>query len=58
MNDSVSEAANLLKGNFYQQINVGNMIELPLKGFLVYHSPVFETWNVPKRPVEVLCDVT
>ena len=28
------------------------------KVFLVYHSPMFEAWKVPKRPVEVLCDVT
>ena len=24
----------------------------------VYHMPVFEAWKVPKRPVEVSCDVT
>ena len=29
-----------------------------LKSFLVYHSPLFEAWKVPKRPVEVSCDVT
>ena len=36
-----------------------NMIELLLKKILrVYHSPMFEAWKVPKRPVEVSCDVT
>ena len=34
------------------------MIELPVKSFLVYHSPMFEAWKVPERPVEVSCDVT
>ena len=34
------------------------MIELLLKSFLVYHSPMFEAWKVPKKPVEVSCDVT
>ena len=34
------------------------MIEILLKGFLVYYSPMFEAWKVPKRPVEVPCDVT
>ena len=34
------------------------MIELLLKSFLVYHSPMFEAWKVPKRLVEVSCDVT
>ena len=29
-----------------------------LKSFLVEHSPMFETWKVPKRPIEVSCDVT
>ena len=47
-----------LKGNSHQKISVANMIELPLKKFLVYHSPMFEAWKVPKRPVEVSCDVT
>ena len=37
---------------------VANMIELLLKSFLVYHSPMFEVWKVPKRLVEVSCDVT
>ena len=32
--------------------------ELLLKSVLVYCSPIFEAWKVPKRPVEVLCDVT
>ena len=39
-------------------IEVANMIELLLKGFLLYHSPMFKAWKVPKRPVEVTCDVT
>ena len=47
-----------LKGNSHQKISVANMIELLLKSFLVYHSPMFEAWKVPKRPVEVSCDVT
>ena len=47
-----------LKGNSHQKISVANMIELLLKSFLVYHSPMFESWKVPKRPVEVSCDVT
>ena len=47
-----------LKGNSHQKRSVANMIELPLKSFLVYHSPMFEAWKVPKRPVEVSCDVT
>ena len=47
-----------LKGNSHQKVSVTNMIELLLKKFLVYHSPMFEAWKVPKRPVEVLCDVT
>ena len=34
------------------------MMELLLKSVLVYHSPMFEAWKVPKRPVEVSCDVT
>ena len=34
------------------------MIELLLKSFVVYHSPMFEAEKVPKRPVEVSCDVT
>ena len=34
------------------------MIELLLKSLLVYHSPMFEAWKVPKRPAEVSCDVT
>ena len=48
----------LLKGNSHQKLSVVNMIELLLKSFVVYHSPMFETWKVPKRPVEVSCDVT
>ena len=47
-----------LKGKFHQKIRVANMIELLLKSFLVYHSPMLEAWKVPKRPVEVSCDVT
>ena len=47
-----------LERNSHQKLSVANMIELLLKGFLVYHSPMFEAWKVPKRPVEVPCDVT
>ena len=47
-----------LKGNSHQKLSVANMMELLLKSFLVYHSPMFEAWKVPKRPVEVSCDVT
>ena len=47
----------VLKGNSHQKLSVVNMIEL-LKSFLVYHSPMFEAWKVPKRPAEVSCDVT
>ena len=48
-----------LKGNSHQKKkSVPNMIELLLKSFLMYHSPIFEAWNVPKSPVEVSCDVT
>ena len=32
--------------------------ELLLKSVLVYHSPIFQAWKAPKRPVEVSCDVT
>ena len=34
------------------------MVELPLKSFLVYYSLMFEAWTVPKKLVELLCDVT
>ena len=34
------------------------MIELLLKSVLVYHLPMFKACKVPKRPVEVSCDVT
>ena len=44
--------------NSHQKLSVPNMLELLLKSFLVYHSPMFEAWKVPKRPVEVSCDVT
>ena len=50
----------LLKGNSHQKLSVASMIydrATPEK-FLVYHSPMFEAWKVPKRPVEVSCDVT
>ena len=47
-----------LKGNSHQKISVANIIELLLKSFLVYHSPMCEVCKVPKRPVEVSCDVT
>ena len=48
----------VLKGNSHQKISVANIIELLLKSFLVYHSPMFKAQKVPKRPVEVSCDVT
>ena len=47
-----------LKGNSHQKISVAYMIELLLKSFLVYYSPMLEAYKVPKRPVEVLCDIT
>ena len=40
------------------QIGRWDGTELLLKSFLVYHSPIFEAWNVLKRPAEVSCDVT
>ena len=43
----------LLKGNSHQKLSEVNIIELLLKSCLVYHSPMFEAWKVPKRPVEV-----
>ena len=49
---------NNLKGNSHQKLSVAYVIELLLKIFLVYHSPMFEAWKVPKRPLEVSCDVT
>ena len=54
----VSDDIYFLKGKSHQKLSVANMIELLLKSFLVYHSPTFEAWKVPKRPVEVSCDVT
>ena len=48
----------VLKRKFHEKISVANMVELLLKSFLPYHSPMFEAWKVPKRPVEVSCDVT
>ena len=52
----------VLNRNSHQNISVACMIELLLKSFLVYHSPMFEAWKIPKtfgkRPVEVSCDVT
>ena len=46
-----------LKGNSHQKVSVANMIELLLKNFVVYHSPMFEAQKVLKRLVEVSCDV-
>ena len=37
-----------LKGNSRQKISMAYMIELLLKSYLVYHSPMFEAWEVPK----------
>ena len=52
----------VLNRNSHQKISVACMIELLLKSFLMYHSPMLEAWKVPKtfgkRPVEVSCDVT
>ena len=48
----------ILKENSHQKLSVADMIELLLKSFLVYHSPMFEAWKVPKRLVEVSGDVT
>ena len=48
----------ILKGNSHQKISMASIIELLLKSFLVYPSPMFEAQKVPKRPVEVSCDVT
>ena len=46
------------KGELSPKKRVDNMIELLLKSFLVYLLPMFEVWKVPKRPVEVSCDIT
>ena len=56
--DSDEKEDKYLQGNSHQKLSVANMIELLLKSFLVHHSPMFEAWKVPKRPVEVSCDVT
>ena len=47
-------------GNFplTKKISVANMIVFLLKSFSVYHSPMFDAWESPKRPVEVSRDVT
>ena len=47
-----------IKGNSHQKISVAHMIELLLKSFVVHRLPIFEAWKVPKRPVEVSCDIT
>ena len=48
----------IIPGNSYRYKAVANMIGPLLKVFfLVHHSPIFEAWKVPYRPVEVLCDV-
>ena len=47
-----------LNGNSHQRISVACMMELLLKSFVVHHSPMFKAWTVPKRPVEVSCDIT
>ena len=54
----VLERFYFFKGKSHQKLSVGNMVELHLKSLLVYHSPMFEAWKVPKRPVKVSCDVT
>ena len=53
----ISVASLRLKGTLTTNISVAIMIELLLKSFLVYHSPMFEAWKVPGRPAEVSCDV-
>ena len=54
-----SEGGMLLRWNVRNLGNrTNNMIELLLKRFLEYHSPMFEAWKVPKRRVELSCDVT
>ena len=58
LNISLLLTASSLKGNSHQKLSVANIIELLLKRFLVYHLPMFEAWMVPKRVVEVSCDVT
>ena len=52
---SVGNSA-IIKGELSPK-KLANMIEQFLKSFLVYRSPMFEAWKVPKRPVEVSCDV-
>ena len=48
-----------LKGEHSPKIKYGYYDRAsPEKFFLVYHSPMLEAWKVPKRPVEVSCDVT
>ena len=47
-----------LRRKSHRKISVANMIELLLKSFFMYHWPIFEAWKVPKRPVEVSCEVT
>ena len=47
-----------VKRDSHQKISMANVTELLVKSFLVYYSPMSETWKVPKRPVEVLCDIT
>ena len=38
-----------LKGNSHQKLSAANVIELLLKSFLVYHSPMFEAWKAPQK---------
>ena len=47
-----------VKGEVSPQIKCGYYDRATPEKFLVYHSPMFETWKVPKSPAEVLCDVT
>ena len=46
-----------VRGELSPKISEADMTELPRKSVLAYHSPIFEAWKVPKRPIEVSCDV-
>ena len=44
----------MIKRELSPKLECGFVIEL----LMMYDSPMFEAWKVPKRPVNVLCDVT
>ena len=48
----------MLKGNSQPKNKCGLYDRTSPEIFLVYHSPIFEAWKAPKKPVEVSCDVT